>query len=127
MGDESEILLGKLAETRGAAIKDFAVALVQDHIQARDQADQLARSEGMTPPTQPTPAAKRELAKLQGLSGPGFDYEFVHYEIKDHRRDIRAYRRAAAKGGPVGDLAHATLPVLQKHLRMAVGLAQQGA
>jgi len=127
MGDNAQITLGQMAEKGGPAINDFGVMLVQERNRARDQANQLAKAEGMTASDQPSEPASREQAKLDKLSGPQFNYAFVKYMITADRTAIRAYRREALRRGPVAELARSTLPSLQKQLRVAVGLAQQGS
>jgi putative membrane protein len=43
--------------------------------------------------------------------------------VKDHKKDIAAYRKEAmSKGGPAQQYAKASLPTLEKHLRMAESL-----
>lgn len=121
-GDNSEIMLGQLAQQKGASagIRDFGQTLVQDHTQAKQQAEMVAQSMGVTPPTQPMPEASREEKKLQGMSGAAFDREFARYMVQDHRKDIGDFQRQAAKHkGPVSNLARQTLPTLHKHLDMA--------
>jgi putative membrane protein len=44
--------------------------------------------------------------------------------VKDHRKDIADFQKEARKGGPAGDLAKQTLPVLRKHLAMAERLSR---
>ncbi len=65
--------------------------------------------------------------KLGRLSGSRFNYAFVRFIIKDHKKAIAAYREEGREVGPVAELARSTLPLLEKHLRVAVGLAQQGS
>ena len=66
-----------------------------------------------------TPIVYNELHKLAMLQGDKFDHEFAEYMIKDHRKDIGEYEKAARMKGAVGDLARATLPTLHKHLSAA--------
>lgn len=128
MGDNAEIKFGELAEKSGPAVKDFGVMLVQDHTQARDQAVALAKSNGVPVPQGLPPAAGREYAKLQKVAGgPQFDVAFTRYMVKDHRKDVKEFRDEAKRSGPVADLARATVPVLEKHLKTAIGLSQQGS
>jgi putative membrane protein len=126
MDDNAEIMFGQMAEKRGPAINTLGVMLVQDHMQARDRADKIAKAEGLALPTQLSSSASQQRLKLEKLSGPQFNYQFVRYIIKDHRRAITAYRREGKKIGPVAGLARSTLPDLEKHLRVALGLVQQG-
>jgi putative membrane protein len=120
-GDNSEIALGRLAETRAARpeVRDFGRTLAQDHSQARDQALGLARRLGVPPTDAMAPEARAEERKLRGLSGPRFDHEFVRYMVQDHRKDIHDFEQQSHAGGPTAELARQTLPTLHKHLEMA--------
>lgn len=123
-GDNSEVTLGKLAQDRGASqgVRDFGRTLEQDHSQARDQAMQVARKLGAPTTDAMLPAAKKEEAKLRGLSGAAFDREFVRYMAEDHRKDVHDFEEQAKTKGPTGELAQQQLPTLQKHLQMAESL-----
>jgi len=125
MGDTAQIALGQRAEKGGPAINSLGVMLVQERNQARDRADQLAKTEGFAPPQTTSQKASREYAKLDRLSGPQFNHAFVKYIVKADRTAIGAYRREARGQGPVADLARSSLPSLQKQLRVAIGLFQQ--
>ncbi|MGD0189750.1 MAG: DUF4142 domain-containing protein [Rhizomicrobium sp.] len=125
MGDNSEIMLGHLAERAGAnrQVKDFGRMLVRDHAKAKRQAVDVAHELQVTPSTHATMEADAEYAKLQLLSGASFDKEFDAYMVRDHQDDIAAFR-AEADGdtGPAGKLAHEQLPTLNTHLQMAQSL-----
>ena len=127
-GDNSEVMLGQLAQQRGMSqgIRDFGGMLVTDHSHARDQASQLAGSMGVSAPTDPMAQAARERRKLERLSGPAFDHEFARYMVVDHTKDIADFRREADGHGPVADLARNTLPDLHKHLNLARSLLNGG-
>ena len=128
-GDNSEVMLGQLAQQQGASqgTKDFGTMLVTDHGHARDEASQLAGSLGAPAPTDPMGEAIRERHRLEHLSGPAFDHELARYMVEDHTKDIADFRREADHGhGPVADLARKTLPDLHKHLDMARSLLAGG-
>lgn len=65
-GDNSEIMLGHMAEHRGAdpAVRRFGHTLVEDHTMARDQAMRVARRMGVTPPDGPQRKAEDERDRL---------------------------------------------------------------
>ncbi len=128
-GDVSEMTLGKLAAGRGSSdgVRAYGRMLAQDHAQGRDQALQVARTVGAHPPQKPTGEADREYRKLQGLSGAAFDREFVRYMVHDHRRDIQDFEKQAAKRGPAASLARDGLPMLHKHLDVALKLSREQA
>jgi putative membrane protein len=121
-GDNSEIMLGQLAEQKGGTdqAREFGRTLVTDHSKAKDEASAVAKQIGVTPPDQPTAEAQDEKTKLSNLSGSAFDKEFANYMVKDHEKDIQEFKEQVdAKQGPTSDLAAKQLPVLQKHLDMA--------
>jgi putative membrane protein len=125
-GDNSEIALGKIAQSRGSSqgVKDFGTMLVTDHTKAREEATRVAARIGVTMPTKLMKEAVEERGKLEKLSGPAFDAEFARYMVQDHRHDIADFRKEAAHGqGATAAMAKAQLPVLQKHLSTAQRLA----
>lgn len=127
-GDTSEIMLGRMAEKRAdsPSVREFGRVLVDDHSKARSQASALARRMGMSVPQMPLRSAVVERSRLAPLTGELFDREFVRYMVKDHREDISEFhKQIAMNGGPVSRLARMQLPVLQKHLDMAVGLYRE--
>jgi putative membrane protein len=126
-GDNSEIELGKIAQTRGASpgVRDFGRTLEQDHSQAKSQAVPVAQQLKVPVPDDVMPEAKKEADKLQHLSGPAFDHEFARYMVQDHKKDIHDFEEQARGKGPTAKLAQQTLPTLRKHLEMAERLDHQ--
>lgn len=124
-GDNSEIAMGKLAESNGssAATKRFGRMLITDHTKAKDQMSQIAQQVGATPSDDQSPDAQAEMKKLQGLQGKDFDSEFASFMVDDHQKDIDKFKAEAdAKNGPASTVAAKQLPTLRKHLRMAQAL-----
>ena len=127
-GDNSEIMLGQLAQDKGASqqVKDFGLMLVTDHTKAKAEASALAKTLNVTPPDQPMSEAKMEQEKLSKLTGNAFDHEFARYMVTDHEKDIKAFEvEAKAKAGETSTLAEKTLPDLKKHLEMAQSISKQ--
>lgn len=127
-GDNSEVALGQLAQTRGssAKIRDFGTVLATDHAKAREEVGALASKIGVKSTTSMTDAAKKEMQKLKGLAGAAFDDEFAGYMVKDHKKDIQDFKKEANKQkGEVPELAAKQVPVLTKHLQMAERLSAQ--
>jgi putative membrane protein len=125
-GDNSEIMLGGVAQQHGATpgMRAFGAMLVADHTKARDQAISVAHALGVSPPSGAMAEADVERAKLALLSGPSFDREFAKYMINDHEHDIADFEAEAAHGhGGAAALARKSLPVLRKHLSAAERLA----
>ena len=127
-GDNSEIMLGRVAERKGSStgVQEFGKTLFDDHSKAKAQASQVAMQLGMKIPEKPMAQALEERDRLVRLSGEQFDREFVRYMVADHRHDIDDFRKeAAAHMGMVSKLAREQLPTLQKHLDMAVALSRE--
>jgi putative membrane protein len=124
-GDNSEIMLGRMAADRARSpdVRDFAKSLVSDHSEARDDVLRVGRGMGIRPSRDIAPEAREERDRLSGMDGREFDREFVRYMVDDHRKDVAAFGDEAREHhGPVSDLARRQLPTLQKHLDMAEGL-----
>jgi putative membrane protein len=124
-GDNSEIMLGQMAQQQGASqgVRDFGGTLASDHTQAKEQMSSLAAAVGVTPSDQPMDVAREEKQKLSGMHGADFDREFARYMVKDHKEDLAKFRREARTDhGQVGQMAQQQIPVLEKHLHMAESL-----
>ena len=59
-GDNSEIMLGQMAQDKGGSqqIKDFGKTLVADHSTAKAEASTVAKALGVTPPETPMAEAR---------------------------------------------------------------------
>ncbi|TPM96683.1 DUF4142 domain-containing protein [Mesorhizobium sp. B2-1-3A] len=124
-GDNSEIVLGKLAVEKSSsrAVKSFGRALERDHRKAKRQATAVARKVNSRVPNGLTDEATQEQQKLEALSGAAFDREFAAYMVSDHQKDISEFQDEAKAGrGEVAKLAEKTLPTLRKHLKLAQSL-----
>jgi putative membrane protein len=125
-GNLAEIAMGQLAQQKGNSegVKSFGQMLSQDHSAANDKAMSLAKSLGVTSPTEPKPDAKAEQDKLSKLSGEAFDKEFAHHMVADHKKNIAEFNQQAKGSGEVASFAKETVPTLQKHLETAQSLAR---
>ena len=115
-GDNSEILLGQMAEQKGGSqqVKDFGKTLVADHSTAKEEASAVAKALGVTPPDTAMAEAKDEQKKLSTMTGDGFDHEFASYMVMDHKKDIQEFQdQAKGNDGQTSALASKQLPVLQ--------------
>lgn len=122
-GGLAEVELGRLAAGRASNgdVRSFGQMMVDDHSAVNAQLQTLASSKGITLPT--TMASdKRSLHKrLQGLSGAAFDRAYMQAMVRDHRRDVAAFRKESTSGhdADVTQFATQTLPKLQQHLHEA--------
>jgi putative membrane protein len=122
-GSMSEVELGKLAQERAQSedVKKFAQRLVADHGKANEELTALAQQKGVTLPADPAKPPGGGQQRLDKIAAPAFDREYVTHMLKDHRKDVAAFRKQAQKGSDpdVKAWAAKTLPTLEEHLRMA--------
>jgi putative membrane protein len=121
-GDNAEMMLGRIAQEKGASakVRDFGKTLQTDHSSAKAKLLPVAEAHGVTDSGSFPAEATNEEQKLRGLSGAAFDKEFARYMVEDHRKDIADFEHEAKVGAPsAANLARQTLPVLRKHLRVA--------
>lgn len=127
-GNLAEIQVGQLAQQKGATegVRHFGAVLEQDHTKANQEATAAASSMGVTAPTTPSRTDQAEYQHLAALSGRSFDHALVKDMIKDHQKDISEFRKEAKAGsGEAAAYAKASLPTLEKHLRLAESLEKR--
>ena len=122
-GGIAEVQLGKLAAQKGASaeVKQFGQRMVDDHSKANDKLQQIASSKGVAVPSEMDAASKREYDKLQKLSGPQFDQEYMKSMVSDHQKDVKDFQKEqkAAKDSDLKAFVTNTLPTLEEHLKLA--------
>jgi len=126
-GNLAEVQIGQLAQEKGASegVRSFGQTLQQDHATGAQKATAVATQLGVSPPTEPNKNQKAMHASLGKLSGLAFDRKFASEMVKDHKKEIAEYQKAAKKqGDPAAAYATETLPTLQKHLEAAQALTK---
>ena len=122
-GGMSEVELGQFAQEHASnpQVKQFAARMVRDHSKANEELRSLAQAKGVTVPAKPGHGSDREMGKLAKLQGDALDREYMDHMVKDHRKDVKDFRKEAdkAKDADVKNFAANTLPILQEHLRVA--------
>ena len=121
-GDNSEVALGKIAQSKGASqgVKDLGTMLVTDHGAHKTEVAALAQQNGVAATDDIKDEAKTLETKLNGLSGAAFDKAFVDATVEDHQKDIAKYEaQAKSSDAQTAALANKTLPTLRKHLEAA--------
>lgn len=128
-GDMAEVQMGELAQQKGESdsVKTFGETLVTDHGDHLKKLQAMAQQMNVAAPAAPTAKQKADRDKLSKLSGARFDREFARHMVTDHKKDIAKYQAEARKTGPLAELAKETVPVLQKHLKMAQELDKPAA
>lgn len=125
-GNLAEVKMGELAQQRGKSddVRGFGEALVKDHKMGLQKSSTLAKTLGVTVPTEPSAEATRTYEMLSKLSGEEFDREFAMHMVMDHQKDLAKYTAQAKDNSDpdIATLAQQTLPTLQEHLAVAQSL-----
>ncbi|HYR44136.1 MAG TPA: DUF4142 domain-containing protein [Terriglobia bacterium] len=108
-------------KTKNSDIKDYAQMLVDDHTKALKELVDLMNQKGMRQPRSLPKLQHEALSKLNRLSGPEFDREFINQMIEDHQNAVAEFRQEAnvAQDKDIRNHASRMLPVLEKHLQRA--------
>jgi putative membrane protein len=95
----SELKLGALAQERAGdqRVKDFGKQMVTDHGKDLQELKDIAAKKQVRLPEEMDEDQRKEADKLGKLTGKAFDREYVNYETKDHRADIKEQKEEADK------------------------------
>ena len=77
-------------------MKDFGQKMVDDHTKMNIELAQVADSMGVMLPKTMNKEDQAEYDKLNALSGNDFDTEYLSVMVKDHHKDLHAFRMEAA-------------------------------
>ena len=122
-GGLAEVELGQLAQDKASnsRVKAFAEMMISDHGKANQDLSDRARRLGLTLPDHMSVLQMEQKTRLSAYSGAHFDRSYIDVMVKDHQEDVQEFQREANEGKNEALKAFAakTLPVLQKHLRLA--------
>jgi putative membrane protein len=128
-GGMAEVELGKLASEKAShdQVKQFGKRMTDDHGKAGEELKKIAEEKGITPPGELDAKHKKLHDRLSKLSGHDFDRAYVSEMVKDHRKDVKEFKREAdkAKDPDVKAYAAKTLPTLQEHLKQIEDIDKQ--
>jgi putative membrane protein len=107
--------------------EERAQRMVDDHSKANDELMQLATTKGMAVPKEMKKIHRDMIDKLSKSSGAAFDKAYVDEMVKDHVKDVSAFRKEAKEGKDpeVKAWASKTLPTLEDHLKMVRDLSKK--
>lgn len=130
-GGQMEVELGQMAKQKASndAVKQFGERMATDHSKANQELAQLAAGKGIELPKQPGRKAQSEQDRLSKASGSTFDREYVKMMVKDHEKDVAAFKRASqqAQDPDIKAWAAKTLPTLESHLKSIKQIESQVA
>jgi putative membrane protein len=128
-GGEAEVQLGQLAQQKSQSndVKQFAQKMVSDHGQMADKwFKPVAQQLGVSEPKGPSKKDKKEIARLQGLSGDDFDREYITMMVKDHQQDLKDFKdeAQAAQDPNVKQVAEQGSNIVAQHLQLIEQIAK---
>ena len=127
-GGMAEVKMGQLAQEKGSneTVKSFGEKMVHDHSEANEKLKSVAGEEKIELPTTLSKEDQATYDHLSSLSGDAFDKAYARDMVRDHLKDIAAFKKEAADGKneAVKNFASETVPTLETHLKLAHQMAQ---
>ncbi len=128
-GGEMEVQLGQLAQQKSQSndVKQFGQKMVNDHGQMADKwFKPVAQQLGISEPKGLSKKDKKEIARLEGLSGEEFDREYITMMVKDHQQDLKEFKDEAqsAQNPNVKQIAQQGTHIIAQHLQLIEQIAK---
>ena len=124
----AEVKLGELAQqsSQSEDIKQFVRKMAEEHKQLEGQIEPIAAQIGVVPPTELSRKDKKVISKLEGLSGPKFDEEYISAVLKGHQQDLKDFNSEAEKtqNAALRDAAKEGAAVISQHLQQIQTIVQ---
>ena len=120
--ESTEAQIGQLAVQKSSndGVQKLGQMLIEDHASSGQEATRLANTLQVSLPMSSADDQETTYRSLSGLSGTSFDNAFINAVIRNSEASISDYEAKAKSGdGEVAAYADKTLPLLEKHLRMA--------
>jgi len=118
----AEVQLAKLAMQKSSnnEVKQFAQRMVQDHTQANQELESLAKSKGINVPTKLDAKHEAMVKTLSAKSGDAFDAAYAEHMAKGHAKAVALFQSAAkSSDADLAAFAQKTLPTLEEHKQLA--------
>jgi len=99
------------------SIRHYGQIMINDQAMLKSKIEELAASKSIVLPTELSAEKATGLAELKKLEGKQFDKKLKKMLKKDHKRDIRAFKKASKMNDQaVSSFANENLPLLKEHL-----------
>ncbi|SOD93795.1 DUF4142 domain-containing protein [Caenispirillum bisanense] len=128
-GNMMEVQLGELAQKQGQndQVKQFGERMAQEHGKAQDKLKQILQQAKAEVPQQLPQDAQQKVDRLTQQKGEQFDRAYMEMMVKDHEKDLQAYRQYTKQGQFQALVTYAdqTTPILEQHYQQAQDVAKQ--
>lgn len=126
--DKAQVELGQLAQqkSQSADVKQLGQKMAENRAKLDQQLKPLADKMDVKMPKEPSKKEREEIAKLETLSGPEFDQEYLKAVAKDNEKDVKDFETesTAATDPNLQQAAKADAPVLAQHQKALEQIAQ---
>lgn len=128
-GNMAEIQMAQLAQqkSQSADVKQLAQKLESEHTQMNQKwFEPEAKALSVSEPKGPSKKDKKQMEKLQALSGDQFDKAYITATLKDHQDDLKKYQAesGATQDPNVKQIAQMGTKVVSQHLQIAEQVAK---
>ena len=121
--DLAEINLGKVAAMQASSpdVKKFAEHMVRDHTKSSKELLKIANKQGLKVAPRMDEKSQALSTKLADLKEAAFDQAYMKHQVMAHQKAVRLFKAEASNGKDeeLKAFAAKTLPVIEKHLKMA--------
>lgn len=124
-GSLMEVEAGSLTtqKSKSQKVVDFAKMMVTEHTSLNKELKELAHGLGIQLPEALPSSEQSNLASLRQLQANEYDQTYMDLAVKDHAKTIDLFNGAINfKNEKLRAFAERTLPVLQHHNEMAIGI-----
>ena len=128
-GNLAEMQMAQLAQQKSQSsdVKQLAQRLESEHSQMNQKwFGPEAKALSVSQPKSPSKKEKKEIEKLQGLSGADFDKEYITAMLKDQQNDLKKYKEESdsAQDPGVKQIAQMGTKVISEHVQLAEMVAK---
>ncbi|MDQ4123636.1 MAG: DUF4142 domain-containing protein [Acidobacteriota bacterium] len=130
-GSTAEIQMAQLAQQKATSrdVQKYAQQMIKDHTKSNNNLMKVATKKQMTLPTTPNADQMQMMSQLQQASGAEFDRMYIQMAgVQAHQMMQGLYQSEISNGtdAEIKSFARKTLPTVQKHLRMAQEMMNEG-
>lgn len=125
IGGLMEVEMGNLTtqKSKSPKILAFAKRMIADHTAANAELKQIAKRLGVKVPEALPSEEQRHLAAMRQGQANEYDQSYMDMMVQDHAKTVDLFNAATQfKNDQLRTFALKTLPVLQQHNQMAIGI-----
>lgn len=126
--DQAQVQMSQLAQQKAASddVKQYSEQMVNVHTKLDQQLGPMAKQLGLSQPKGPAKKDKKELEKLQGLSGTEFETEYLQAMADQQQQSLKTFDKQCKDNTNPGvqETAKADAQVLEQNYQILQKLAQ---